>query len=606
MATTIGTIELIAKIDTSQYKKGASDIEKTNNQIEKSTENASSKSGKAWSSGAAVATAAILAAGAVITKTFVNSASEIQSLRASFESLTGNVSDTNSVMTDLYELGKKTAFSNKDIQTAGRSYLAAGVSVEGLGEVLKNTADIAGATGADLGQLTLPLTQTIARGKLQTQDFYQILNSGAGALRKPLTELAGKKGFGSLADALEAGAITSQDLLTVMSDVTKEGGFAFQGAIKQSETFNGRMSNLKEAITNVGLGILGVDAVTGQVDPAGPFAKLSTAVSTATTFLSENEEVIKQVGTVIGIFLIPAIIRLGVESMIAGARIAASMLLALGPIGLIIAAVTAAVYLIIRNWDTLKSWLSTFWNWIKNTAAAAWNAITTAVSNVIEWVKANWPLLLGILLGPVATAIGLIITQWDTVKAALGIFWNWLKTSASSAWEAVKGVFSGVGNFFSNIWNTIVGKFKDVGTSVGNAIGSSFKNVINAVLRGAVNIINNFIRSINAAIDVINKIPKVNVGKLSELNVPQLAEGGVVSAPTLAMIGEGREPEAVVPLSKLDKMINQGGGGGNITINLDGVMARSTSDLRDIAKELVGLIDQERAAQNKPLIMGAR
>jgi tape measure domain-containing protein len=606
MATTIGTIELIAKIDTSQYKKGASDIEKTNSQIEKSTENASSKSGKAWSNGAAVATAAIVASGAIITKTFINSASELQSLRASFESLTGNVSDTNSVMTDLYELGKKTAFENKDIQAAGRNYLAAGVSVEDLGGILKNTADIAGATGADLGQLTLPLTQTIARGKLQTQDFYQILNSGAGALRKPLTELAGKKGFGSLADALEAGAITSQDLLTVMSDVTKEGGFAFQGAIKQSETFNGRMSNLKEAITNVGLGILGVDAVTGQVDPSGPFAKLSKAVSAATKFLSENGELIKQVGTVIAIFLTPAIIMLGIQSLITGAKIAAGMLLALGPIGLIIAAVTAAVYLIVRNWDTLKSWLSTFWNWIKTTAAAAWSAITTAVSNVIEWVKANWPLLLGILLGPVTAAIGLIITQWDTVKAALGIFWEWLKTSAASAWNAVKSVFSGVGNFFSNIWNTIVGKFKDVGTSVGNAIGSSFKNVINAVLRGAVNIINNFIRSINAAIDVINKIPKVNVGKLSELNVPQLAEGGVVSAPTLAMIGEGREPEAVVPLSKLDKMINQGGGGGNITINLDGVMARSTSDLRDIAKELVGLIDQERAAQNKPLIMGGR
>lgn len=35
-----------------------------------------------------------------------------------------------------------------------------------------------------------------------------------------------------------------------------------------------------------------------------------------------------------------------------------------------------------------------------------------------------------------------------------------------------------------------------------------------------------------------------------------LAEGGVVTAPTTAIIGEGREDEAVMPLSKLDNMLN--------------------------------------------------
>jgi hypothetical protein len=42
-------------------------------------------------------------------------------------------------------------------------------------------------------------------------------------------------------------------------------------------------------------------------------------------------------------------------------------------------------------------------------------------------------------------------------------------------------------------------------------------------------------------------------------NIPMLAEGGVVTGPTLAMIGEGRESEAVIPLSKLDGMMNTSG-----------------------------------------------
>jgi SLT domain-containing protein len=47
--------------------------------------------------------------------------------------------------------------------------------------------------------------------------------------------------------------------------------------------------------------------------------------------------------------------------------------------------------------------------------------------------------------------------------------------------------------------------------------------------------------------------------------IPGLAEGGIVTSPTLAMIGEGGEPEAVIPLSQLGQY--GGGGGINITIN---------------------------------------
>lgn len=43
--------------------------------------------------------------------------------------------------------------------------------------------------------------------------------------------------------------------------------------------------------------------------------------------------------------------------------------------------------------------------------------------------------------------------------------------------------------------------------------------------------------------------------------VPELASGGIVTGPTMALIGEGNESEAVLPLSKLNSMINNNGGG---------------------------------------------
>ena len=43
--------------------------------------------------------------------------------------------------------------------------------------------------------------------------------------------------------------------------------------------------------------------------------------------------------------------------------------------------------------------------------------------------------------------------------------------------------------------------------------------------------------------------------------IPALAEGGIATGPTLALIGEGKGPEAVIPLDKLEGMM--GGGFGN-------------------------------------------
>ena len=58
---------------------------------------------------------------------------------------------------------------------------------------------------------------------------------------------------------------------------------------------------------------------------------------------------------------------------------------------------------------------------------------------------------------------------------------------------------------------------------------------------------------------------KAHMSKMGEGGIPALAEGGIVTGPTLALIGEGRESEAVIPLSKLNTMM-QGGGGQNVVV----------------------------------------
>ena len=84
--------------------------------------------------------------------------------------------------------------------------------------------------------------------------------------------------------------------------------------------------------------------------------------------------------------------------------------------------------------------------------------------------------------------------------------------------------------FFSNLISKIVGLFKNIGTKVGNVIASAFELVINGVLKSIENILNFPIKSINKLIDVINKVPGINIGTLPTFNLPRLAKGAVIPA----------------------------------------------------------------------------
>jgi hypothetical protein len=80
---------------------------------------------------------------------------------------------------------------------------------------------------------------------------------------------------------------------------------------------------------------------------------------------------------------------------------------------------------------------------------------------------------------------------------------------------------------------------------------------LKTALNGAIWLINNAIGGINTLISGANRVPGVSIPFVPY--IPYLAEGGVTTGPTLAMIGEGSEQEAVLPLSKLEALINTHG-----------------------------------------------
>ena len=111
-------------------------------------------------------------------------------------------------------------------------------------------------------------------------------------------------------------------------------------------------------------------------------------------------------------------------------------------------------------------------------------------------------------------------------------------------------LLAAIGNLIGTVIKSLINRFDDLGTAVGDALGGAIKGAIQAVLSGAIGIINGFIGAINLAIGVINAIPGVEISKLKKLEVPKLAKGGIATGDTLAHIGEDGYREAVLPLDR--------------------------------------------------------
>lgn len=97
----------------------------------------------------------------------------------------------------------------------------------------------------------------------------------------------------------------------------------------------------------------------------------------------------------------------------------------------------------------------------------------------------------------------------------------------------------------------------------------------------------------------VDDIPRMDPGPGGGYDIPELADGGVVTKPTLAWIGEGGSAEAVIPLDRAG-VVAQGDGGGNWT-ELRAEMSRMREQMEQQASYFNGQFarDLARAVRDK-------
>jgi hypothetical protein len=273
--------------------------------------------------------------------------------------------------------------------------------------------------------------------------------------------------------------------------------------------------------------------------------------------------------------------------------------------------------------NALSEGATALWEWIKKAAPPALQRLGELVAQLANWLlDEGLPMLVEKLVAlgnafvewikpnivPMLEKLGellLAILDWIVTEAVPKIATQAVKlVSALLGWvaELLPEVLFGLGKFIVELVKKIPGLFVslvstmwDVGTSLGGALLGALIDALKGLgekgLAVGKSFANGIIRFINN--NVIKKINDLLEFKISAFGVsytvnppdipsiPELAAGGVVRSPTLALIGESG-PEAVIPLSRGAQYgVGPAGSGGpivNITV--------TSADPQEVVKAL--------------------
>ena len=253
---------------------------------------------------------------------------------------------------------------------------------------------------------------------------------------------------------------------------------------------------------------------------------------------------------------------------------------------------------------------------LKMAASAAGSALKFMFTNPI-----------GMAITAIATLVlaGIYLYKnWDEVKAKLVELWTafeekfpGLAATMKNIYEgSIKPTIDGIKTTFQGLISFISGVFSGDWTKAWEGAKTSFAGCFQALPDFAKGPLNLVISLANKAIAGLNSLGSFKIpdmvpgigGQSVGINIPEipmLAAGGIATGPSLAMVGEGREPEAILPLSRLGGMM--GAAGPSISVNFspviqitgagavrEDVQAGLRAGVADLKRELERLINSDR------------
>lgn len=310
------------------------------------------------------------------------------------------------------------------------------------------------------------------------------------------------------------------------SDAVGALGKRFSGAAsKQAETFGGQIKALEAKFKDFEITV-GQKIIPILQDVLKYFTEF-------VNYLASHQDVLIALGVIVGTVLTAAFASWAVSLFATDGALA----ILVSPIAAIVIgllAIAAAALWLSNHWDEA-------WNFIShNPAFAVLIAILTGpillpiigLAAAISFFRDHWKDVWGVVQSVISIASGIINGVIDVINTQIGI---------------AAGIVNTIGDAFSTAW-AIASDAVQTAWDIIRPILNAIKSAVHGVM-GAINGIAGAIGSIGGAIGDVGGF----IG---------LAEGGIVTGPTLALIGEGSGPEAVIPLddpSRAAQLLAAGG-----------------------------------------------
>lgn len=592
MSTTVGTIQYDVRLNLNQLKSDVKQAEKIVNDSNRNIEKSSEKTGGAVSGMFATIATAAKVAGAAAVAAFgsfsvfgLKTAGQLEATEKGFITLLGSTEEAGRVMARIKEEAKRTPFEMAGLASA--TQLLSSVTKDGDKAIdfLLDVGESLAAMGkgqAELDRIIVNLQQIGAVGEASMLDIKQFAFAGI-PIFEMLQETTGKTGE-ALEDMISNGEVTFELLEKMFREATDEGG-RFAGAFKnQAGTFNQSVSNMKDTFM-----IFASDFV----KRTGIFDGAVKVIGNFTNALGNNQEQIYKT--------VDAIKNIILQALALGRNIAEYLSPKLEAL-----------------WNTFSQklipTLSEFWKryleplipiigvvlvGALGLAIDAVNLIVTVFTKFIDWINNNQPLIIGL-----ATAFGILkgAMIFDTVVNAIIVQFNLLKLvhipSLMASFGALKAAIAspvtmGAIGIGAAIWALAeVKKAWDELKRIRDEIAKSENTMADARTQYGQSLKRRFERG------EITAEERARLWKESALPGNANGTNHWKGGPT--WVGE-RGPE-IVNLPKGSQVIpnhKAGAGGVNISLNMSGVMARSRTDLREIAKDMIGAINEELRAKGK-------
>lgn len=560
---------------------------------------------------------------------------DIEKSTKAFETFLGSAEKASEAVDNIRKQSEASPFDTKELIKANQYLITSGINADEARKTISALADAIALTGGgndELNRMASNLQQIQNAGKATAMDIRQFAYAGIdvyGILAKTTgknTEELKKMDitYEELSKALQVasseggkyynGQIQMTDTLSGQISKLKK---TFQDLLGElSESLMPTISSLTEKLQSLVNWFKGLDE--GQKNLITKIGLVIVAIGPALVVIGK---IISLGGTVIG--GISKIAQL-MGNLQAGIGVTSKILTALtGPVGIVIGVIGVLIATFVHLYKTndefrekvQKTWqniMELFQNkvmpiinklkeFITNVLKTIWKALQDIWSviepfikeifeNVMNWWNETGSDIIGTLMDVLGKFLNAVNVIWQNVispiikflteilkpviETVMGFITGTIKgvlDTISNVWNGIKGVLDGIINFITGVfkgnWSQAWQGIKQVFSSIVNTFGSIFKTPINAIISG----INGFIRGINK-IKIPDWVPSVGGKGISIPLIPKLAKGAIVNSATLAMIGEGKSAEAVIPLDRtltkyMAEAMKQAGGTRPITVN---------------------------------------